>query len=194
MLYDLLREARGYIHINLHRIKWILLFGFLLFILFCLLRKKGCWEKRKTIVQTLLSDAILALNGSFIFVMTLFHRKMIEINRFDIKPFHSYAHVLATNDTEMLLQIIMNIVMCIPLGCLLLNRCRLLQKKRNVILAIFTGSSIIEILQYVCRIGIFELDDVLNNTLGAVIGVSLYAFWKKLVTYVKDVRKAKAEK
>ena len=75
--------------------------------------------------------------------------------------------------------------MYIPLGCLLPYSCRLFDKKRNVVLMAMASSSVIEFIQYVCGIGLFEIDDILNNTFGAIIGVLVYVLCN-IVRHRKD--------
>lgn len=62
--------------------------------------------------------------------------------------------------------IVLNILLFIPLGCLLGTK-----------QAIAIGLSLsigIESIQFIFRLGYCELDDVLNNTIGAAIGALLY--------------------
>lgn len=61
----------------------------------------------------------------------------------------------------------------------------LLAKRKNLWLTVLTGlgfSFLIEITQYIFRKGFFEIDDLILNTLGAVIGYGIF----RLVCYVKE--------
>lgn len=81
-----------------------------------------------------------------------------------------------------------NIAMFIPFGFLLssvcqdggsgLNRSR--KQAAAVIIAAAAFSFIIEILQFVLLRGLFELDDLIANITGALIGFCLYMFLKKM--------------
>lgn len=185
IVYGLIKDAKGFLLLNLSRVKWIMLFGFFILLSLCFLQKKGCLKKLKSVMTTMIYNWILSLNISFIFVMTLFGRAMSGTKRLALVPFVSYFYVLETGDSEILLQIIMNIVMYIPLGYLLPYSCGLLAKKRNVILMVIVGSSLIEFIQYICGMGLFELDDILNNTFGAIIGVLLYVLYSMII-HCKD--------
>lgn len=77
-------------------------------------------------------------------------------------------------------EIIANIGMLIPFGFLLSANIVSCKKSGiKVLLAGFLFSCIIEILQYVLWRGLFEFDDVVNNTAGAVLGYLLYQLLKR---------------
>lgn len=165
---------RGYLQLNIPNIRWILIFGIIFATLFYFLQVKGYGKQMKRRVASILCWGILSLNCSFIYIMTLSGRKIGETHRFDLKPFDSYYVAFTEGNMEMLLQILMNIAMYIPLGLLLPCCFKLFEKYRYVILGIFSGSLVIELIQLVFRMGLFEVDDVINNTLGAVIGLLIY--------------------
>ncbi len=81
-----------------------------------------------------------------------------------------------------------NIAMFIPFGFLLSSVCQIggsgLNRSRKqaaaVIVAAAAFSFIIEILQFVLLRGLFELDDLIANITGALIGFCLYMFLKKM--------------
>ena len=69
--------------------------------------------------------------------------------------------------------IIQNILLFIPLGFLLGG-------KRGVIAGLLLSIGI-ELTQYIFRLGYCELDDVLNNTIGAAIGSLLFKKFGKRI-------------
>ncbi|MDE7345195.1 MAG: VanZ family protein [Muribaculaceae bacterium] len=91
----------------------------------------------------------------------------------DFNPFWSYKAYYSGENPNLLPEIIMNIVGFIPLG-FLMNAA--FQKMRwwQVILVGFFVSLSIESIQYFCKLGISEFDDVFNNTLGVAIGVAFF--------------------
>ena len=79
-------------------------------------------------------------------------------------PFHSYVEILK-GEWRPLLENIGNIALFIPLGVAL--KC---SGVRDVKKAGFLASLLIEVLQFTFALGTFECDDLIHNTLGAVIG------------------------
>ena len=79
-------------------------------------------------------------------------------------PFHSYVEILK-GEWRPLLENIGNIALFIPLGVALKW-----SGVRNVKKAGFLASLLIEVLQFTFALGTFECDDLIHNTLGAVIG------------------------
>lgn len=80
-------------------------------------------------------------------------------------PLHSYVEILKGN-RQFLFENIGNIVLFIPLGVSLKW-----VGVRDVKKAGFLVSLTIEIIQFIFSLGTFECDDLIHNTLGAVIGV-----------------------
>lgn len=83
-------------------------------------------------------------------------------------PFHSYVEVLKGN-RQFLFENLGNVVLFIPLGVALS-----VMNKWDVKRATTVGlmaSLLIETIQFTFALGTFECDDLIHNTLGAVIGV-----------------------
>ena len=95
--------------------------------------------------------------------ITLFSRIGDGYRRF-LLPFHSYVEILK-GEWRPLLENIGNVVLFIPLGVALQSI-----GVRDVKKAGFLASLLIEILQFTFALGTFECDDLIHNTLGAVIG------------------------
>lgn len=92
----------------------------------------------------------------------------------ELMPFHSYRAVMAGGNKEILRSNFMNVVLFYPAG---LFACELLLKswswaKRVILVAVlFALVSVgIEFCQYHFALGQAEVDDVLHNALGALIG------------------------
>lgn len=71
-----------------------------------------------------------------------------------------------------------NIVWFIPLGFLLPWEIRKAQKLRNLAGLAFLISLMAETLQYIFEVGIFDIDDIIWNTFGALLGFSIFHFLK----------------
>lgn len=79
--------------------------------------------------------------------------------------------------------IILNIFMLIPLGILLPLFNKRFQKFLWVVGAAFIMTLIIETIQLITGYGIFELDDIFNNVLGAIIG---YGIVMTIITIIEN--------
>ena len=95
--------------------------------------------------------------------ITLFSRIGEGYRRF-LLPFHSYVEILK-GEWRPLLENIGNIALFIPLGVAL--KCG---GMKDVKKAGLLASLLIEVLQFTFALGTFECDDLIHNTLGAVIG------------------------
>lgn len=75
-----------------------------------------------------------------------------------------------------------NILLFVPLGVLLSEF--LYKTRKNVFLWVLSAcclaSIAVELSQLGFRVGMFELDDILNNTIGAVLGFAFFTLAKRL--------------
>lgn len=69
--------------------------------------------------------------------------------------------------------IILNILMFVPLGILLPLMFKKCEKYWVTYLIGFLATLFLEVLQFITKRGIFELDDIFNNTLGCIIGYGI---------------------
>jgi glycopeptide antibiotics resistance protein len=104
-----------------------------------------------------------------------------------LTPFHSFVE--AKENGEIYRSMLMNVFLFVPLGLTLPNA---LPRKWHhamsewlTILFGFTFSAIIEWCQYRYGLGRCEVDDVIMNTFGAVIGLSSYVIVKMLERNMK---------
>lgn len=172
-MISILRCFWAYVKMGSSKFIWIFLFS----LGFCVLIRLIQMEKKNIFFRIMFSIAC-----SFIFVMTLFGRTKGNHGVIS-KPFESYLRAFSGNNAEQQLQIIMNIVMYIPFGAFLPRCFRNLEKCRYVISIAVICSSSIEIIQRLFNIGLLEVDDIINNVLGATIGVLLY----KLTIKIQDI-------
>lgn len=105
---------------------------------------------------------LLAAYILFILMETIIDRKT-GVGRVELVPFWSYSH------PELRMEILLNYVLFIPFGCLL-HLCFGKKWGLKVVLIGFLLSVSIEIVQLVFRIGLFEFDDMIGNTVGCLIG------------------------
>ena len=177
---ELYNNFQGYLQLNIPRIKWILLFGIMFFGIFCILEKKGYTKRHKNRLTIMLNGFLLSLNCAFIFVMTLFGRARGESRSFRLRPFESYGIAFMQGNVEILLQIVVNIAMYVTLSILLLCCFQWDKRYQYVVLVAFVSSLAVELLQVIFKIGMFEVDDIINNVLGTLIGIVIYLFSRKV--------------
>lgn len=94
--------------------------------------------------------------------------------------FSSYKEAYNNMQISLFRNIILNILLFIPLGFLLPFYSDKLKKGYKIILIGFIFTLIIEIIQYITKIGIFEIDDILNNTIGTLIGYCAFKIYYNL--------------
>ncbi len=78
--------------------------------------------------------------------------------------FSSYRQAYNQMQISLFRNIVLNILLFVPLGFLLPFYSDKLKKSYTTVGIGFATTLIIEILQYVTKIGIFEIDDIFNNT------------------------------
>lgn len=107
-----------------------------------------------------------------IFCSTVIFRATGEISKYDFHPFWSYKAIQDGRE-NLLAENIMNVIVFIPVGMILGS---LLKVKGSWLIALLIGCSIsvtIESLQFFFMRGFSELDDVMHNTLGCILGYIL---------------------
>lgn len=98
-------------------------------------------------------------------------------------PFYSYYKIIAGWQLYRLIQNIQNILMFVPLGFLGSILFEKTGKKKRVLSLLIIGlviSFAIEGIQYAKAIGLCEMDDIIHNVLGTMLGWMVYEFLRCL--------------
>lgn len=133
---------------------------------------KKQWEKMR--VWSWTTSGLIVLWLLAIFYVTLGNRDADLQTSVHMIPLYSYYVTFKGNDPEILRSCFMNIILFYPVGLLAgavyLQRWKI--EKRILLLAVIGGcmSILIEVIQYSWQLGLAEVDDVIHNTLGTVIG------------------------
>lgn len=148
---------------------------FLVFVIAVLFRK-FIWKKQEKISwKKWMGNGILLCYLVVVLGVTLLDRGTF-LGTGKIQPlFYSYRDAWVNFSETAWRNIILNICMFVPFGILLpccVKRCR---KWWKVYLSGFLFTLFIEGIQLVTERGIFELDDLLGNTAGAMIGYGIFA-------------------
>ena len=150
------------------------------FAVFCavsiFLYKKHKFNKLQCGAAILLSLYIVVL-----LYFTVVGRYSHEEYEYQINFFTSYRWFFQYNGEQVLRQLLINFVMLMPVGFLLpviINAKHkfLITMALSLLLTVF-----IETMQLITKCGSFEIDDIINNFIGAVIGMMLYALCSKLL-------------
>ncbi len=148
--------------------------------------------------KTVYQYVLVACAGGSILWFTLINRLGMDVSSVRFKPFyvvrllfrctwgnakypqavcrnllrnsnHLFDSVHATPVEDLLL----NIILFMPLGFLLPLACKKLNFRKTLLISLFFSLTI-EITQYLAHLGCCDIDDIFNNTLGAVLGYGFY--------------------
>lgn len=129
--------------------------------------------------KRIVSAAAAVLSAIAVLVMTLYHRDSSGISQISLIPFISFVN--AREQAEFYRTMLMNVCLFLPLG-LSLPFALSYRTKHCVLSAVFLAfvlSFSVETIQLIFRIGLCETDDVIMNTLGALIGAFSYLICRK---------------
>ena len=133
------------------------------------------------------SSGLLLVEYVFLlFCSTVIFRTVGETRQYDFHPFWSYQAIREGRE-DLLAENIMNVVVFIPVGLLL----GIAFKQVTWWKALLIGCSIsatIESLQFFLMRGFSEVDDVMHNTLGCILGYILVNGSRLMVKGVKNCR------
>jgi len=104
--------------------------------------------------------------------------------------FYSYREAWYSFSAQEWRNLILNICMFVPLGFLLPMGIRKMRRFWKTALCGFAVTVVIETVQHLTQRGMFEWDDVLNNTVGAMIGYGLFVIGYAVIVKVKNLRHA----
>lgn len=114
--------------------------------------------------------------------LSVFGRESGVHDEIVVRPFVSIKTILTVYATfDLYKQIIDNVLIFIPFGFLLPQILKCDKNKNYYWITAVSGlvlSGVIEMLQHLLSRGVCDFDDILNNTLGAIVGCGFYCFVK----------------
>ena len=132
--------------------------GFVLLLVFCGIKKGLRYSSGLLLVEYVF----------LLFCTTVFFRTVGEIRRYDFHPFWSY-NAIQDGKKDLMAENIMNVVVFIPVGLLLGIAFKQMTWWKTLLIG--CGISVaIEALQFFFMRGFTEVDDVMHNTVGCMIG------------------------
>lgn len=139
-----------------------------------------CLRKGYIKGTSFISLPLLAFYLSFVLTITIISRFPSDTVQYNLIPFWSYKAIFS-GEVKLIAQVVWNVVLFIPIGILLML---FLTTKHKSVIVLFLSlllSSSIEVIQLVTHRGLFEFDDIVHNSLGAIIGIGLYYFVRLFV-------------
>jgi glycopeptide antibiotics resistance protein len=126
------------------------------------------------------SAELLLLEYLFLILyLTIFVRSVQAEWTYNLSPFWSYQ-AIREGRYDILVQVVMNVAAFVPIGLLLGSFKGM--KWWHVLLIGLCFSMLIELLQLVLKRGMTEVDDVVHNVLGCMIGYWVFVGCRKIVT------------
>ncbi len=141
----------------------VLLFGMVSSILIFGYKKGGKYSLRLLLIEYVL----------LIYCSTVFFRWSKGAVEYSFIPFWSYRDYFNGVNDKLLVENIMNVVVFVPVGLLIGAAYRAMTWKKVIEIGICLSVGI-EVMQFVFRKGFSEVDDVMHNTLGCMIGYEIY--------------------
>lgn len=142
------------------------------------------YRKKKYTVAALILYSVLILE------VTVFGRSPNSTIIIKMEPFWTYVHLWHNGISWMFWELVYNLIMLAPLGYLIAALLQVVVRKKKYLLlgALLAGlgfSILIEGLQFVLKRGTVEVDDLIHNTIGAVLGAILYIAGKHFFNCVR---------
>lgn len=109
---------------------------------------------------------------------TLVFRMVYRKRRYNLELFWSYKKAMA-GATSLYYEIVLNYFLLLPIGLIV----PILVRKHKFFWTMVIGtlsSAAIEVLQLLLRRGLFELDDLIGNVLGVILGYGIYVLIRRV--------------
>lgn len=123
---------------------------------------------------------LFVIYAGCVFYLTIMGRDRNQHTDLLIVPFRRMLQQLQRGNREILRHTLLNVVMTVPLGILIPLIHPRLNKLSYAFLSGMMVSVLIETAQLVFKLGECDVDDIIANTLGAVIGYLLCIFVQKI--------------
>lgn len=114
-----------------------------------------------------------------VYFVTLNRAENTTLPNFNL--FKTYIECWNNMSVHSVLQILLNIAMLIPLGFFLPLFFVYFRKFHRCVIASATVTLVIELIQLIFKKGFFDVDDIFNNTLGAILGWCVTMFLLSLL-------------
>lgn len=172
MIQELIEKAIWFLKIYYVENQLLVQF-LLLFVITYMLLMHWLNPKLPPILRKVLAAVCLIVEFLGIAYFTLGFREIGISHRYELEFFWSYKEWIFGGNEKLGMEVVNNILLFFPLGFLLNDVLKKASFWKVLILATFLSITV-ESTQLVCKLGLFELDDIFNNTLGAIAGWCLF--------------------
>ncbi|MEB2279480.1 VanZ family protein [Lysinibacillus xylanilyticus] len=148
-------------------------------------RKQPSDRKKQVHIKKLVLGAVFIGYIIFVLELTIFGRGTSHYLQMNLQPFSGYIDAWKKYSLRDLQNCIFNILMFVPLGIFLPLISSKFKKFKWLLLIVISATLSIETYQTLSGAGIFELDDLMNNSLGGIIGYQLYRLGASIVHHKK---------
>ena len=168
-LFDYWNSLINDIPHELYMLSWaILIVLSVLFVVY-----KGIKNGLRHSIGVLLAEYVI-----LIYCSTVIFRPTGKVSTFDITPLWSYRAYWEGREPNVLVENFANVLVFVPVGILLGGAFRSMTWWKALLVGVGISVSI-EVMQLMLKRGFCEVDDVMHNSLGCLIGYGIY----KLVRY-----------
>lgn len=164
---------------SLPTLLFIILFLVLVVGISLAISSKRIRHKRSFIGLLLLLQYVILLS-----CITVVLRPAQDTHMFNFMPFWSYRAFYEGQNAVMAEKIV-NVALFIPIGVLLPVAFREIKWYNLLLISVLISISI-EVMQFVLYRGYSEVDDVIHNTLGALIGLGLYGIFDGIIKRMRN--------
>lgn len=140
---------------------------------------KNLISKKKGVILWILVNYIILL-----LFFTVFGRRSWDYYRYNFEAGYSYLAAFLDGNYDLLIQIVANIVIFVPIGIMSSCLFKMCVWGKGLSFGLLI-SLIIEVLQFVLRRGCCEIDDLISNLIGTMIGCLLISIYR-LLTGAKE--------
>lgn len=132
--------------------------------------------RRKQIASMILLEFYMAL----VYSSTVFTRQPME-RHLQLVPLAVWKAAFWDHSRDALMDGLLNILLFLPIGWLLVTACRRTRQLPRLVLYGTAFSLFIETSQFIFRRGFSSVDDLLNNTIGCLLGVAAKEFVQRIM-------------
>ena len=127
-----------------------------------------------------ITTALLIIYLLFLLTVTIFLRsRNLEVSiGFELIPLKNLINIFRNKTYRELYEVAANILVFVPYGFLL--SCVIRKRKYLPLICGLATTVSIEIVQYVDKRGVFDINDIINNFIGVLIGYGVYRLFRSI--------------